>query len=144
MEDLRIHAHHQGHGRILTGDMFGGIAQRGGPAKLLEADQMRVAFMQIKEQVGACFKAVIGAVIDDGRQINGGFQHGFEMRALGCNRGTTRQNTRNDHQAAGSDFFGMGGQGAGPLRVLGACTDNHRHTGFQQSLDALHALLVGQ
>ena len=54
---------------ISGGDCLRRIAQRLGAAKLLEAHQVRMIPSQIEEEVRLGFEPVIGAVVDDGRQV---------------------------------------------------------------------------
>jgi hypothetical protein len=69
MEDIGIDADHQQNIIISRGDVFGRIAQVIVTAELLEADKVREILAQVEEQIGARGKAVIGAVIDDRRQV---------------------------------------------------------------------------
>ena len=99
---------------------------------------------QREEQVGAGGETVIGAVVDDSRQIGGRRQDRLEMRLLGSQRRTARQHARDDHQAVGADLLGMRSMGNRRGAVDGAGADDDRHAGLHQALHALHALCVGQ
>ncbi len=88
VKDLRVDADHQRQGGILAGYVLRRIAQRGCAAELLEADKMGMALPQREEQIGAGLVAIVGAVVDHGRQIHRGVEHRLEMRALRRRRRT--------------------------------------------------------
>ena len=105
---------------------------------------MRAASPELKEEFGACFEAIMGAVINDGGKIDRRLEDAREMHVLGRGRRPARQDARDDHQAPGADLLGVPGEGGRPPRILCACPDDDGEARFDQMLDALHALFVGQ
>ncbi|MNE41385.1 hypothetical protein D3C80_1354530 [compost metagenome] len=144
VENGRIDADHQGYFIITAGDVLGRITHVGRAAEFLEADKVLVLGAQGKEEIGAGGKAVIGAVVDNRRDIRRSRQDGLEMRLLGGDDRTARQDTGNDHQALGANLLGVGGMCHGRSGVDRAGADDHRNAGLDQALHAFHALLVGE
>ena len=64
------------------------------------------------------------------------------MGALRRDGGTARQHAGNDHQADRAASLGVRGERRGAARVLGARSDDDRHAGRDQLLDARHPLFV--
>ena len=122
------------------GDMLGGVAQRLRAAEFLEPDEVGKLLAQFEEKFGAGLEAVIGAVVDDRRQVDRRLEHAHEMAALGRGRRAAREHARNDHEAPRAFFLRMAGERGGLRGVLRARADDHRQAGVRQTLDALHAL----
>ena len=81
---------------------------------------------QGEEQVGLGFEAVVGAVVDHGRQVGRGRKHRLEMVALRHERGSARQDARDEHQAAGADLLRVGGMRHGARGIDRAGADDDR------------------
>ena len=73
VEDLGVDSGHEDEGVIDAGDVFGGVAEGGGSAEFLEADEGGELFAEGKEEVGFGFEAVVGAVVNDGGKISSRF-----------------------------------------------------------------------
>ena len=142
VEHLGVHTHHEGERGIAPGDVFGGIAERGGAAKFLEAHEVGIFAVQFKEQVGLGFVAVVGAVVDDGGQVHRRLEHAFKVGPLGCKGRAARKNARNDHEAACPHLLGMSGKGSCAGRILRTGADNYRHLGLYQTLHPFHAFFI--
>ena len=83
VKHLGVDADHQRNVVGLPGDVFGRVAQRLRAAEFLESDEMRELAAQVEEQFGASLEAVVGAVVDDRRQIDRCGKDAAEMAALG-------------------------------------------------------------
>jgi hypothetical protein len=71
--DLGVDTSHEDEGVVGAGDVFGGVAQRVCSTKFLKADERGKCFTKGEEEVGFCFEAVVGGVVDDGREVATGF-----------------------------------------------------------------------
>ena len=116
-----------------AGDMLGRIAQRLGAAELLEADEMGKLAAQFEEQLGPGLEAVIGAVVDDRRQVDRGLEHAGEMAALGRRRRAARQHARDDHQPPRAVLLACAASAAALLGVLRARADDDRQAGARRA-----------
>ena len=144
MEHLRVDADHEGEVGITRGDEAGGVAQRLGATKLLEADEVLVAPSQVCKQLGAGLEAVVRAVVDHGGEIAAGREHLREVGFLRRRRAAARQKPGDDHQAHGPDLAGVGRMGSSGPRALGTGADDDRHTRLDEEPDAGLPLLVGE
>jgi hypothetical protein len=111
-------------------------------AELLEADQIRMVLAQREEQVRTGFEAVVGTVVDHGRQVLGGRQDRAEVGLLRNCRRATRQHARDHHQASGANFGSMASMGYGALGVDRAGADDDSQACLDQSRDPLLALRI--
>ena len=144
MEHLGVDADHERDVVRSAGDMLGGVAQGLRAAELLEPDEMRKLFAQLEEQLRSRLEAVIGAVVDDRRQVDRRLEHAGEMAALGRRRGAAREDARDDHEPPRAFFLGVTGERRSLLGVLCACADDDWETRFRQTFDALHPLFDRQ
>ncbi len=144
MHHLGIDADHQGHVIVLGGDVFGGVAQVGATAELLETDQVGVCAAQFEEQVGAGGKAVVGAVVDHGRQLRCRGENGREVVFLRDQRGAAAKHAGDDHQPGGANLGRVGGMRHRLAGVHRASADDGRDAGAHQACHAFLALGLGQ
>ena len=144
MEHLGVDADHERNPGLPPGNMLRGVAQRFGAAELLEPDEMRVFPAQIEEQLRPGLEAIIGAVVDDRRQVDRRLENAGEMAALGRRRRAAREDARDDHQPPRAFCLGVTRERCGLRGVLRPGADDDRQAGVRQALDALHPLLQSQ
>ena len=82
VKHFRVDAHNQFDVSTPPGDVLGRVAQRFRAAEFLEADEILVVAPEIEEQFGSGSEAIVRTVVYDSRQIRGGFQDSYKMRAL--------------------------------------------------------------
>ena len=144
MEDLRIHADHQAEVGVAAGDVFGRIGERGCAAKLLEANEVRKLRPQVEKQWSLRLEAVIGAVVDHGREAGGRPQDAGKMVPLRRGRSAPGEHPGDHHQPRRADLPRMGRVLGGTLRILSSGAHDHGNPGLHEAGHALLPLPIGQ
>ena len=142
--DLGIDSRHEDERFVDAGDVLGSVAQGTRSPEFLEADEGGEFAAEGKEEIGFGFEAVVGRVVNDGREVTSRLQDLTKVVALGSGGTSPREDPRNDHEAIGPHFAGVGRMGGRDGRVLRSRPNDRRDSCFDEAANALHALLIGQ
>ena len=142
MVDLCIDTHHKLEARLTACNVLGCVAERITTAKLLKAHQMRMPGAQLKKQIGLSFIPVVGAVVNDTRQVDRRSQNTLKVGALRRHRASSREHPRDNHEPLSAHFLGMCSERGSPCGALCAGAHHDWHASADQVLDPLHARFV--
>ena len=142
--DLRVNPSHENERFVLACDILGGVAKGIGSTEFLETDEGGKFFTKREEEVGLSLEPIIRRVVNHRRKVTACLENFAEVMNLGSGRGSAAEDTRDDHEAIGSDFASVDGVGGSDSCVLRTRADDSRDSSFDESLNSFHALLVGE
>ena len=142
--DLGVNTSHENERFVLACDILGGVAEGIGSTEFLETDEGGKFFAKREEEVGLSLEPVIGRVVNHRRKVTTCFENFAEVMNLCSGRGSTAEDTGDDHEAIGTDFASVGGVGGSDSGVLRTRAHDSRDACFDESFDSFHALVVGE
>lgn len=142
--DLGVNTSHENERFVLACDILGGVAEGIGSTEFLETDEGGKFFAKREEEVGLSLEPVIGRVVNHRRKVTTCFENFAEVMNLCSGRGSTAEDTGDDHEAIGTDFASVGGVGGSDGGVLRTRAHDSRDACFDESFDSFHALVVGE
>ena len=142
--DLGVNTSHENERFVLACDILGGVAEGIGSTEFLETDEGGKFFAKREEEVGLSLEPVIGRVVNHRRKITTCFENFAEVMNLCSGRGSTAEDTGDDHEAIGTYFASVGGVGCSDGGVLRTRANDSRDACFDESFDSFHALVVGE